>query len=398
MFANLHQLSHHHAWRRQLEMLLESAGDGIYGIDLGGRCIFINQAGASLLGYSPDEMLGRNMHYLIHHSRADHQLLPVHECRIFKAFALGESVRTDDEVLWRRDGTPVPVAYASYPIRDGERIVGAVVTFSDISVRRAAELALQQAHADLEQRVAERTAELQQAHTALAHSYTRLQQLSAHLQHAREEERRHIARNIHDDLGASLTALQLDMNWLQKRLGGASELQRKLDGMVHTATTAMHSLRRILDDLRPEVLDHLGLWAALEGLLQDFRLRHGLNCIYACHEEAENSRLSSEAEMAIYRIVQEALTNVGRHAQASEVVLGARVQGGMLLVQVHDNGRGLPAVLPTDRFGLPGMQERARILGGELQVHGEAGTGVCVHLRLPLPATDLLVDAAVSLP
>lgn len=386
MFAHLHQLSHHHAWRRQLELLLESAGAGIYGIDLNGRCIFINQAGASLLGYSPDEMLGRNMHYLIHHSWPDRRLMPVHECHIFHAWQNGEGARVDDEVLWRRDGTPVPVEYASYPIRDGGGIVGAVVTFNDISARRAAEAELQRAHAELEQRVAERTADLRQAHAALAQSLQQLQQLAAHLQQAREEERRHIARNIHDDLGASLTALQLDLNWLHKRLGGASELRRKVEGMRDTASNAMESLRRILDDLRPEVLDHLGLWAALEGLLQDFRLRHGLNCIYACAEEAENCRLSSEAEMAVYRIVQEALTNVGRHAGASEVVLAARIDGDALLLQIHDNGRGLPDPLPSDRFGLLGMQERARILGGTVQVSSTAATGVTVRLHLPVRA------------
>jgi PAS domain S-box-containing protein len=99
MFANLHHLSHHAAWRRQLEMLLESAGEGIYGIDLAGRCIFINRVGAELLGYEPDEVLGRQMHYLIHHSHGNGARMPVEDCRIFKAFKEGCSCRVEDEVL-----------------------------------------------------------------------------------------------------------------------------------------------------------------------------------------------------------------------------------------------------------------------------------------------------------
>ena len=123
MFADLKHLSHHAAWRRQLEMLLESAGEGIYGIDLRGRCIFINGAGAAMLGYTPDEVVGRNMHYLIHHSHADRSLLPVQDCRIFKAFRDGRGERVDDEVLWRRDGSCFDAQYASYPIRNGPEAV-----------------------------------------------------------------------------------------------------------------------------------------------------------------------------------------------------------------------------------------------------------------------------------
>ena len=102
-------------------MLLESTGEGIYGVDLNGRCIFINRAGAEMLGYTPDEILGRNMHYLIHHSHANQELMLVHDCRIFKAFREGQGVRVDDEVLWRRDGISFPAEYASYPIHDAQR-------------------------------------------------------------------------------------------------------------------------------------------------------------------------------------------------------------------------------------------------------------------------------------
>lgn len=381
MFANLHALSHHHAWRRQLELLLESTGEGIYGIDLRGRCIFINQAGADLLGYSPDEVLGRNMHYLMHHSHADERLMPVHECRIFKAFQQGKGVRVDNEVLWRRDGTSFAAEYASYPIRDGEQVLGAVVTFNDITERRETQMALQRAHDELERRVAERTAELSEATARLQASHASLQRLSAHMNAVREEERRHIARDIHDELGASLTALQLDMNWLRGKIDDEA-LRGKIDEMLAMSQTAMGSVRRILSDLRPGVLDHLGLWAALEALLTDFQQRSKLRCHLDCEPYVERCRLGREAEIAAYRIVQEVLTNVSRHARASHVRLAAFAVGRDLQLEIADDGCGMRVPAQPTSFGLLGMQERARAIGGELAIHSEPDAGTTVRLLI----------------
>ena len=383
MFANLHQLSHHAAWRRQLEMILESTGEGIYGIDLKGRCIFINEAGAKMLGYTPDEVLGRSMHYLIHHSHADETLMPVHECRIYKAFKEGYGVRVDDEVLWRREGSSFPAEYASYPIRDGDTVVGAVVTFNDITERKRTEKLLQEAHDQLEKRVRERTAELTAAHDHLRQSHESLRRLSAHLNTVREEERRHIARDIHDDLGASLTALQLEMNWLRQRLGDDAAMRDKLDGMLDIGSHAMLAVRRILNDLRPGVLDHLGLWAALESLLLDFQKRSGLNCRYTCTPEIERCRLGRDAEIALYRIVQEVLTNVTRHARATQVQLDAHADGRDLVLSIADNGLGMRVPPQPTSFGLLGMRERTLALGGTLNIVSSPGDGTRVVLRLP---------------
>ena len=386
MFANLHALSHHHAWRHQLELLLESAGEGIYGIDLKGRCIFINQAGAQMIGFSPDEVLGRNMHYLMHHSHADSRLMPVHDCRIFRAFQQGEGVRVDDEVLWRCDGSAFDAEYASYPIREGGKVVGAVVTFNDISTRKQGERLLQQSHIELERRVAQRTADLSAANEELRQSHVALQRLSSHLTSVREEERRSVARDIHDELGASLTALQLELNWLQKRLvnqeSQPAALQAKLAGMVDMTQTAMGAVRRILTDLRPGVLDHLGLWAALEWLLQDFQARSGVQCRYDCSAELERCRLPRDAEIAVYRIAQEVLTNVSRHAEANCVDLKVCSRGPDLLIAIRDDGRGMQLPAKATSFGLLGMQERARALGGIVHIDSTPGAGVCVTLQL----------------
>ena len=375
MFADLKHLSHHAAWRRQLEMLLESAGEGIYGIDLRGRCIFINGAGAAMLGYTPDEVVGRNMHYLIHHSHADRSLMPVHDCRIFKAFRDGRGERVDDEVLWRRDGSCFDAQYASYPIRNDQEVVGAVVTFSDITARKRIERELQGTRAQLEARVQVRTAELSAAHESL-------RRLASHLSTLREQERAHIARNIHDDLGASFTALQLDLNWLRRQLAGEPPLQAHLDRMLEVTQTAMDATRRILNDLRPVVLDHLGLWAALETLLQDLQARSGLRCRYLCPPDTESRRLAPEAEIAVYRIVQELLTNVQRHARARSVSVSAVWGEEGLLLEVEDDGVGMRLPETRQTFGILGMRERARAIGGDLELDSAPGAGLCARLRL----------------
>lgn len=375
MFADLKHLSHHAAWRRQLEMLLESAGEGIYGIDLRGRCIFINSAGAAMLGYTPDEVVGRNMHYLIHHSHADRSLMPVHDCRIFKAFRDGRGERVDDEVLWRRDGSCFDAQYASYPIRNDQEVVGAVVTFSDISARKRIERELQATRAQLEARVQVRTAELSAAHESL-------RRLASHLSTLREQERAHIARNIHDDLGASFTALQLDLNWLRRQLAGEPPLQAHLDRMLEVTQTAMDATRRILNDLRPVVLDHLGLWAALETLLQDLQARSGLRCRYLCPPDTESRRLEPAAEIAVYRIVQELLTNVQRHARARSVSVSAVWGEDGLLLEVEDDGVGMRLPETRQTFGILGMRERARAIGGDLELDSAPGAGLCARLRL----------------
>ncbi|HOY03388.1 MAG TPA: sensor histidine kinase, partial [Zoogloea sp.] len=217
----------------------------------------------------------------------------------------------------------------------------------------------------------------------LRQSHQSLRRLSAHLNTVREEERRHIARDIHDELGASLTALQLEMNWLRQRLGDDATMRDKLDGMLEIGSHAMQAVRRILNDLRPGVLDHLGLWAALETLLLDFQKRSGLDCHYRCTPEIERCRLGRDAEIALYRIVQEVLTNVSRHARATQVRLEARADHRDLLLSIADDGLGMQVPLQPTSFGLLGMRERTLALGGTLDIDSHPGAGTRIVLRLP---------------
>ena len=197
-------------WRDKLSQLLESTGEGIFGIDMLGCCNFINRAGADLLGWLPGNVLRQNMHEPAHHTHASGGHYPKHLCPIFNAFRMALPCRIDTELFWRRDGTSFAVEYSSYPIVEGGEVQGAVVTFVDISARKRAEEALRQANEVLEQRVSERTHELSGA-------LRQLRELSAYTHSVREDERTRIAREVHDELGSLLMALKMDVGWLGKR-------------------------------------------------------------------------------------------------------------------------------------------------------------------------------------
>ncbi|GAJ11720.1 unnamed protein product, partial [marine sediment metagenome] len=158
---------------RQNRMILNSAGEGIYGLDLEGRTTFVNPAAAEMIGWKAEDLIGKRQHAVLHHSKPDGTPYPREECPIYAAFKDGKVHRVDSEVFWRKDGTSFPVAYVSTPIRD-ERgdLAGAVVTFSDITERKQAEEALRKAHDELELRVAERTEELSQANIRLQEEVT----------------------------------------------------------------------------------------------------------------------------------------------------------------------------------------------------------------------------------
>lgn len=376
MFKNLSQLSHNDAWRKQLELLLDSAGDGIYGIDLQGRCVFINRAGADLLGYASDEVLGRNMHYLIHHSYANRSLMPVCECKIFQAFEKNKGCRVDNEVLWRRNGSSFPAEYTSYPIFEKEEVIGAVVTFTDITDRVNTQKAKEAARAELEKAVAERTVELRQAHD-------RLRGLTSYQTSVREQERTRIARELHDDLGTRLTAFNLELNSLVRRSQGDQELVGRLEQMLNMTEDAMTSLRGILSDLRPGLLDHLGLWPAVEQLLREVAHRSELQVALELDPAVERYRFDKASETALYRMVQEALHNTQKHAQASCFKVQVTLEDKFISLRMFDDGKGLRGQ-PVAGYGLIGLEERARDIGAGFKLNSSLGKGVEISLTLPV--------------
>ncbi len=377
-----------------LSLLLESTGEGIFGIDLDGNCTFINRAGARMLGWDSDEVLRRNMHELTHHSHPDGRHYPVKDCPIFNAFREARPCRIDAEVFWRRDGSAFAVEYSSYPILDGAQVRGAVVTFVDITARRADAQALYKAKEELEQRVSERTAELSAA-------LGQLRELAAWSEEVREDERTRIAREVHDELGSLLVALKMDVNWLDKRLGeqeartreAAQDMRQRMRGkcqnMSRLIETAVDNVGRIITDLRPSILDHQGLWAALEWLAHDLlpAAELALDWQMALPDGLE---LPEAEAMAVFRIFQEMLSNVMRHAGAAGVTVRIAVEDGRLSLSVRDDGRGAPpqAFEAHDAYGVMGMRERARHFGGRLEILSRVGQGTLCSLFWPLPVAD----------
>jgi PAS domain S-box-containing protein len=377
-------------WQHQLGLLLESTGEGIFGVDLEGHCVFINRAGARMLGFEPSEVLGHNMHELTHHSHADGAHYPDTDCPIFNAFRRGLPCRIDTEVFWRRDHSHFAVEYSSYPILDGSEVRGAVITFVNITERKRAADALHKAKAELELRVAERTRELS---AALAQH----RKLAAYSEKVREEERTRIAREVHDELGSLLVALKMDVNWLDKRLSeqaardaDAAQSMRermrcKCQNMSRLIESAVDNVGRIITDLRPSILDHQGLWAALEWQAHDFVESAELELEWDM-QAADAPDLPEPAAMAVFRIFQEMLSNVGRHAQASRVSVRITADSERLRITVEDNGNGAsPEAFESPvAYGVMGMRERARHLGGHIAIASEIGHGSAFTLVLPL--------------
>ncbi|HEY8360658.1 MAG TPA: sensor histidine kinase, partial [Ramlibacter sp.] len=293
--------------------------------------------------------------------------------------------------FWRRDRTPFPVEYSSHPIMEGEEVHGAVITFVDITERKRAADALRQAKAQLEQRVAERTRELSQA-------LVRQRELAAYSETVREEERTRIAREIHDELGSLLVALKMDVNWLDKRLseqqgrdpGAAQEMRDRMrckcQNMSRSIESAVGNVGRIITDLRPSILDHQGLWAALDWQAHDFVQSAELALDWQL-QAPQPPELPQPQATVVFRIFQEMLSNVGRHARASRLAVRIAWEGGLLRITVADDGIGAAreALEAPTAYGVMGMRERARHCGGHVAIDSRPGEGTRVTLELRLP-------------
>jgi PAS domain S-box-containing protein len=218
----------------------------------------------------------------------------------------------------------------------------------------------------------------------LHRSINGLRQLAARLQSIREEERARISREIHDELGHQLTGLSLNLGWLRGRLqSDGNDLVGRVDGMLSMVDGTMRSVRRISTDLRPAVLDHLGLAAAIRWQCNEFRQRTRAGVVI----ELEPSlwKVTPQVSTALFRILQEALTNVARHAGAEHVMVALRTWEDHLLMSVEDDGRGFDlGELSDHHCGLFGMEQRAVDLGGQFWVESELGRGTKVIVRVPL--------------
>lgn len=227
--------------------------------------------------------------------------------------------------------------------------------------------------------------ERKQVETQLRESEEMLRNLAIHLQSIREEEQTRIAREIHDELGQSLTGLKMDLKWLSDRLPPAQKpLMKKTESMFSLIDDTVHLVRKIASGLRPEVLDEAGLAAAISWQARDFQMRTGIRCKVVLPKE--NPELDPQRSTAVFRIFQEVLTNVARHAKATRVDVFMQVDNGTLTLEVSDNGVGVPenVIHSPKSLGLVGMRERVYLMGGEIDITGVDGKGTKVTVSAPL--------------
>jgi PAS domain S-box-containing protein len=352
----------------RLDAIVRSAMDAIITIDGGQRVVLFNAAAERMFGCSASEAVGAPLdRFLPERFRASH-------ARHVERFGrTGETSRRMgmQTALWARraDGTEFPIEASISQARAGGQQLLTVI-LRDISDRAKAERELRRAHDEL-------------------------RELSQAMHQVCESERTRIARELHDELGQALTALKMDVDLLGSSLpGNRSDLVERTEAMRELLDSTVATTRRISSDLRPLVLDDLGLGAAAEWLAQSFSQRTQIPC--DLRVDAACAQLGEPHASALFRIMQESLTNVAKHARAHRVSVRLERSGDGAVLTVSDDGVGMdPAARPNPRsFGLRGIGERVMLLGGEVHIESRPETGTTVAARIPLARADSQTEAA----
>jgi signal transduction histidine kinase len=295
--------------------------------------------------------------------------------------ALREGVSHFEWVHKRLNGTlfPVEVVLTLIPLHGKEILY---TSWRDITKRKKAEAKAEQAREELEQRVQKRTAELNE-------SRENLRRLSEYLQTAREEDRTRIAQEIHDELGMGLSTMKMDLIWMANRIPREfQDLIAETNGIAERIDGAIQNVRRICSDLRPTILDHFGLGAAIEWQAGEFQKRTGITC--TCMVDPNAAVTQGDLASALFRILQEALTNILRYAHAASANISLRYKEGGISLTVKDNGWGIrpEEVMKPNSFGLMGIRERVRFWGGDMVIKGVPGKGTRLTVTIPPGAVD----------
>jgi PAS domain S-box-containing protein len=368
----------------------------IFQLDPAGHVVSWNAGAERMKGYRAEEIIGK--HFSVLYLRED-VMSGKPAANLKEAAQQGQTEVEGWRV--RKDGSRFWANVVVMALRDPQgKLLGFAKLTRDMTERREKEEALTKAKELLELRAEQRAAVLtrvnyelrreiwdrERAEEQLRTSLDQLRALAARLQSVREEERTSIAREIHDELGQACTAIKMDLALIGRKTTRRQErLRAKVAAASQVIDNMITTLRRIASELRPGTLDDLGLTAALEWQAQDFESRTGIHCQVTLPPDP--LALDSERSTAIFRIFQESLTNVARHAQAARVEARLQLEAQHLIFQVHDNGRGFdPAEAKSRRsLGLVGMQERALLLNGDLKIEGVPGAGTTMTLRIPLP-------------
>ncbi|HET9709306.1 MAG TPA: PAS domain S-box protein [Gemmatimonadales bacterium] len=336
--------------------ILNNVRDSVIVADLEGRVRFWNQGAETLFGYTKDEMLGQSVTTLYAEGGDYAARLTEDRSRV-----LGGEDATGAWLRRRKDGSTVWVHSKRVVLRDADgAAIGILAVARDVSEEK-------------------RTSE------ELLASHEQLRELARRLRSVREQERAVMARQIHDELGQTLSALHLDVAWLHARLTDEDVvLEEKTQSMAALIETSIGRVRTLATELRPAVLDSLGLLAAIEWESQQFTRRTGIPCTHEL--PSDPPAVDADRSTDVFRILQEALTNVARHAKAREVVITLRFWRNELQLSVSDDGRGITAteIASPQALGLVGMRERALLWDGAVEWRVRDGGGTVVDLRLPL--------------
>jgi len=336
---------------RLAQFSIEHFADALYCMNPQGRIVYANKAACHFLGYSRDELVSRSI------PEIDPLISGETWERIWKDLKLRGSVKVETQHRTKR-GRVFPVEItATYLEFEGKEY--SVASARDLTERKRVQ-------------------------TDLQRSLDQVRALAWRLQSVREEESKRLAREIHDQLGQALTALRLDVRALIGEMRGVAEaLSKRAKSMLSLIDETIRTVRRISSELRPGMLDHLGLVATVESVGEDFQSRTGIKC--RLNLPGQDIAMDPERATALYRILQESLTNVARHAAASQVEVELRRQGKDLTLIVQDNGKGMSMDKLSSResLGILGMQERALVFGGHVVFCTGPGMGTTVRVRIP---------------
>jgi PAS domain S-box-containing protein len=350
----------------KLRLLLDSTAEAIYGIDLEHRCTFCNPACLRALGYERiDEVLGKNMHDLMHHSRADRALYPVEDCPIHRVTQTGKGVHEDDELMSRTDGTSFPVEYWSYPQRRGDEIVGAVVAFNDITERKLAESALAK--------------------------------VSLKLIEAQEQERARIARELHDDINQRLAMLGIELQQLREHYPDLPvEISSRMEELRKQTAGISNDVQALSHELHSSKLEYLGAIGGMKSWCKEFGERQGIQIEFKSTEV--QTSVAPEVGLCLFRVLQEALHNAAKHSGVRRIEVQLQEDSGEIHLVISDLGRGfdLETAMQGRGLGLTSMQERVRLVNGTIEIQSKPMGGTTVHVRVPFKSERVSERAAVK--
>ncbi len=323
-----------------------------------GRFLEVNPAMEEITGYSREELLEMNVSDLYAH--------PNEREAILRKIASTKDKPTKELYFRKKNGTIIAVSDTKVAVKDNE---GSILYFDGILE-------------DITKR--------KRAREELRNSHRQLRDLTAYLQTTREEERKRIAREVHDELGQSLAVLKMDLSWLGKRLlKEQTSLLEKIKTMLELIGNIMKTVRRISTELRPGLLDDLGLIAAIEWHTEEFRNLTGIKCRITSN--CDDAVLDQNLSTTIFRIFQETLLNIANHSRATKVKVSLMKENYNLVMVISDNGKGITRkeISNPKSLGLVGMRERALLWGGVLNINGIQDKGTMVTVNIPFKKTSV---------